>query len=116
MTRYVQSKWSKDAPVWEIIGTYTGNSSYWSTKGQAVLPKSEYIEVPAPEEWEDVTNGCETYRYGYENHKLYIYHCGNIPNERDGYRLEKAKVASLPGVIRYEGDASVFIVKRKVQP
>ena len=43
-----------DAPIWEIIGTYTGNSSYWSTNTQAILPKSEYHEVPAPERWERV--------------------------------------------------------------
>ena len=58
--RYVQSKWSKDAPVYVLVceerARYIVRPVDLST-GQAhnlVLPTSEYVEVPAPERWEEV--------------------------------------------------------------
>ena len=58
MTRYVQSKWNKDAPVWEVDGE---TSISWRIMANARdlliydFAKSEYVEVPAPEKWEEVS-------------------------------------------------------------
>ena len=49
--RYVQSKYSKDAPLWKVA-MELDDSWNCSTESVAYLPKSEYVEVPAPERWE----------------------------------------------------------------
>ena len=55
--RYIQSIYSKDAPVWKLLceqrGSYIVQQQDCSS-GQShnlVLPTSEYMEVPAPERW-----------------------------------------------------------------
>ncbi len=49
--RYVQSKYSKDAPLWKVA-MELDDSWNCSTESVAYLPKSEYVEVHAPERWE----------------------------------------------------------------
>ena len=52
MKRYVQNKSSEKAPLWEISKDH--DYGWTVTDGHifCVFPKSEYHEVPAPEQWE----------------------------------------------------------------
>lgn len=59
MKRYVQSKYSTNAPKWEVYESENQSKHEWAVHNKQIseiflhfLPKSEYHEVPAPEQWE----------------------------------------------------------------
>ena len=59
MKRYVQSKYSTEAPKWEVAESYHSGTHEWAVHNRQIsetflhfLPKSEYHEVPAPARWE----------------------------------------------------------------
>jgi hypothetical protein len=72
------------------------------------LPKSEYVEVPGPERWVDVTEECKTsvifggIGHGMDNLTKYI---------KDGYRLRKVclKVFTIGG----STEQWAFVVERR---
>jgi len=131
--RYIQSKYSKEARVWEVRNCPYNQSNPpnndWCVecpedpKGQARLhwlPKSEYVEVPAPERWEDVTEQCVI--DDYENrvgafwsiiHTTVGGETGwNVMSKlNEGYRLKKVDQQG-SGVLPNHA----FIVERKVNP
>ena len=101
MTRYVQHK-SGIGEKWEvrnecaITWDCTGADTY-----ALYLPKSEYVEVPAPDRWVDVTAECEVQANGVFTDGL--YHRGQSLTYRD-YRLRK---------VQHGQFGWAFIVERK---
>ena len=73
------------------------------------LPKSEYIEVSPPEQWEDVTAECEVSEmrilvHGHGMTAPFVAHAIKVNGE---YRLRKVQNMKLPI------DSSVFIVEKR---
>ena len=116
--RYVQSKYSKDAPLWKVM-LELDDSWNCSTESVAYLPKSEYVEVPAPERWEDVTAQCVIDDYENRVGAFWsIIHAadgnGNGPNVmaklNEGYRIRKVNIETRLSM------ETAFIIERKVNP
>ena len=101
--RYVQSKWSKDAPVWKIA---MGCAGAWAVEmgdnGRLMLPKSEYVEVPAPERWEEVVVLVKDSFHAKERF------------DPGGVYHDNVKIAELLCKGKYR--IKTLIVERKVQP
>ena len=120
--RYIQSIYSKDAPVWKLLceqrGSYIVQQQDCSS-GQShnlALPTSEYMEVPAPEWWEDVTAQC-----GLMSHLVYeqteTIGKRDVARICDLYRLKKVDVNFIgPGVKHGCQRGVAFIIERKVNP
>ena len=100
MKRFVQHK-SGQGEKWAIE---TDQSNSWGVKHQPnwlYLPKSEYVEVPAPEVWTDVTqqlvdstdsalkDGCE---WSMPDARSFSVRA----NRTDGYRLRKVRAIVEP--------------------
>ena len=132
--RYVQSKYSKDAPIYKVAVSYTGYDDLWTCHYEQAktdrdccwLPKSEYVEVPAPERWEDVTAHCVI--DDYENrvgafwsivHTTVGGKTGwNVMSKlNEGYRIRKVSLET-PHVCgeTLAAQAMAFIIERKVNP
>ncbi len=96
---WVQSKYSKDAPKWNVIEEIPGEYAVLAQIPNVLsnrhwLPKSEYVECEAPEVWEDITDEC-TYgvHIGHTHLKGHMYiidrHGENICISPNKYRLIK---------------------------
>jgi hypothetical protein len=82
MTRYVQHK-SGQGETWQV---HTEQIATWGIKYKPdwlYLPKIEYVEVPAPEVWRDVTSQCGLI------HHLEVMGKRDVCSVRNGYRLRK---------------------------
>ena len=96
MSRWVQHK-SGQGEKWEVLETKTGFEEFeWRVKANSHcyhhdLPKSEYIECPPPEEWEDVTAECDWGSAG-EGLEATIFHSGLRLLAGRGYRLRRVKL------------------------
>ena len=130
--RYIQSIYSKDARVWEVrdcpYNYASPPSNDWCVEvegGLHWLPKSEYVEVPAPERWADVTAQCVVDDYENRVGAFWsIIHAAdgnrNGPNvmskENKGYHLKKVQVNFIgPGVDHGCQRGMAFIIERKVK-
>lgn len=102
MTKYVQHK-SGVGEKWEVIAEHDNDAAY-RVRGKRLdihptlehyLPKSEYLEVPAPERWEDVTDRCGQIVEG-DNRCCILYEQTEVMGKYDvatirkGYRLVRA--------------------------
>ena len=123
--RYVQSKYSKDAPLWKVA-MELDDSWNCSTESVAYLPQSEYMEVPAPERWEDVTAHCVIDDYENRVGAFWsIVHTTvgggtgwNVMSKlNEGYRIRKVSLET-PHVCgeTLAAQAMAFIIERKVNP
>jgi hypothetical protein len=123
--RYIQSIYSKDARVWEVrdcpYNCASPPNNDWCVecpedpKGKGRLhwlPKSEYVEVPAPERWEDVTKELAP-SVSRGNWLASGYVCLSV---NDRYRLKKVQVNFIgPGVEHGSQQGVAFIIERKVK-
>ncbi len=112
MTRYVQHR-SGDGKTWEVRHEYAAHWNVVRDRRDQLsaydLPKSEYLEVPAPEVWTDVTSDCE----------VGVIYTGIAQGSKaitgpavDGFRLRKVRVFDENGENILNRWA--FIVERKV--
>lgn len=84
--------------------------------GRLFLPRSEYVEVPAPEVWVDATEDLsESARVLTLNSgTLHAYRVGTLPPQ---YRLRKVAVSLIgPGTPRSCDTRWAFLVEQKEQP
>ena len=112
MTRYVQHK-SGIGEKWEvrnecaITWDCTGADNY-----ALYLPKSEYVEVPAPDRWVDVTADCEPIPSEDD-----IAHHGHVIISKLGYRLRRLRLFDhgqhQDGTAFQPVEQWAFIVERK---
>lgn len=126
-TRYVRSKYSEDAPRWALhdVTGYNSDPSKddWCVHraglGTLFLPKSEYLEVPAPEVWEDVTKDCYIEDDGRGDCQVMHERMSRFIRSKWGedYRLRKVHLSNWHNEERTFKSEWAFIVKRrKEQP
>ena len=110
MSRYVQhqsgmgEKWEVDADAgiaWRINAKGCDTMYYY-------LPKSEYLEVPAPDRWVDVTADCEPIPSEDD-----IAHHGHVILSKLGYRLRKVPICTGNGAGHEATKQWAFIVERR---
>ena len=87
--------------------------------GTLFLPKSEFVEVPAPEVWRDVSADCALFgdavSHGILHQRLSRYQSTQWGEE--GYRLRKVQVNRVgPGVPHGCQKQWAFLIEQKVQP
>ena len=110
MTRYVQHQ-SGAGQMWEVRLSI---SDAWqcydmATNNVYFLPKSEYLEVPAPDHWVDVTEYC---LLGAD--ALCAWHNHNcVLTVLSGYRLRKVKMWTDDVPLNEATKAWAFIVERR---
>ena len=116
MPRYVQHI-SGIGAQWKLHDRTRYNSDhshmdwcvYQDGCGTLFLPKSEYVEVPAPEVWLDVTADCELFAddgfHGLSHEHISRYQSTQYAED---YRLRKVHLL---------GEAQVaFVIERTAQP
>ena len=114
MSKYVQHK-SGVGEKWKVEGE---EEDVWYIKREPFnlwLPRSEYLEVPGPERWEDVTEFMHedsmipgNYEYRAHKHDWYSNVLG--VDFGNGFRLRKVQL-QLGGLPKW-----AFIIEKKVQP
>jgi hypothetical protein len=116
--KYVQHK-SGQGEKWKV---YEESYLNWfcmplkpSEEGRHYLPKSEYLEVPAPEVWKDVTSECETFEddafNGLSHKRVSRY---QTTRWGDGfYRLRKVPICTGNGPGHKVTEQWAFIVEKK---
>jgi hypothetical protein len=119
VSRYVQHK-SGVGELW-LVERETTNSITASRRGHSgpyVLPKSEYIEVPAPDVWTDVSQRCRLLHSPDGASQIILgEHLDNavVGSVRAGYRLRKVLLKD-----QYKTtlncDQWAFIVEKREEP
>lgn len=117
MSKYVQHK-SGQGEKWAVS---EGGVTCWFVRdaygyrNSFSLPKSEFIEVPAPEVWTDVTAECECDRLQDD-----ITHLEKVILKQNGYRLRKVRLytanpglGSINGVPCIGKERHAFIVEKR---
>lgn len=115
MPKYVQHKsgqWEKWKVRNESSGKWIVENSQTNYVDELWLPKSEYVEVPAPEQWVDVSANCEVATSGITLiHKSTIVQGGVY-----GYRLHKIPICTGSGIDHEATKQWAFIIEKRVQP
>ena len=115
MPKYVQhvagcgKKWKVHN---ESSGKWIVENSETEYVDELWLPKSEYHEVPAPEQWEDVTAECDVWCVNLIMHSI-------DKRTIDGagpYRLRKIRVATCTEHSKNYRYQDAFLVEKRVQP
>ena len=119
MTRYVQHQ-SGAGQMWEVRLSI---SDAWqcydmATNNVYFLPKSEYVEVPAPDRWVDITAACGEIMDG-PNRTTILYEQTetmgkyDVATIRGDYRLRKVPICTGNGADHEATKQWAFIVERK---
>jgi hypothetical protein len=118
MSIYVQHK-SGQGDIWEVypipmdmkgwsVRAYLTSTNY----NEYRLPKSEYVEVPAPEVWEDVSGNCELIINARGSQQ--IWHGMVCIDGALGYRFKKVTLWTVQPGTNILGEAQdAFVVERK---
>jgi hypothetical protein len=114
MSKYVQHK-SGHGEKWPLADCQLAGSNVWdiaasTVSNYLVLPKSEYVEVPGPEVWVDVTSECLVHcmnRILHPPAKVTVEGCGP-------YRLRKVQLWTVQPCTNILGEAQwAFMVEQK---
>lgn len=111
MSRWVRSKYSEEATKWEVLDE---TENFWlvcnmvpsGSRDCIDLPKSEYIECPAPARWEVCTREVAT-----------IHQCSEVLEVRAPQRLVK-ECRIQDDLYRWafsKIDPNALIIERKVE-
>jgi hypothetical protein len=98
--------------AWRARCTAPGYGNYF-----LYLPKSEYVEVPAPEVWTDITSDCVTCNLYSEPHGSVLENRVYVIARIDrGYRLRKIPICTGDGPGHEPIKQWAFIVEKREGP